>query len=172
VSMNTSPRTPPPGWYQDGSALRWWDGYAWGVYGSPASSGPVEQGKILAYLSHLGVFFLFVVPSLAIRVTEGRRNPYVKHHSTEALNFILTFVLLWLAIGIPTNASAPRSGQTLPGWVIAGWATMGFLALGMLTCSALGVIRAWQGVWWRYPISVRFVRGAQRQRATSRSQDN
>jgi len=37
--------TTPPGWYNDGRALRWWDGIAWGPYAPPPPVDMVTTGK-------------------------------------------------------------------------------------------------------------------------------
>jgi uncharacterized Tic20 family protein len=164
--MSGSPLLPPtlpaPGWYHDGSGLRWWDGLTWGPYAPPAEAAwtddGVESGRTLAILSHVGFFFAGIVMPLVLWATEGRRNPYVRHHSAEALNFQLTFLLAWVAAFVALIASTAASGGG--GWFLAVFAGMGVLWLTVAGCAIVGAVRAGQGRWWRYPLSIRFVRGA------------
>ncbi len=89
----------PPGWYHDGSAMRYWDGSAWGPYAPVMPRDPVAEGKAGAVLAHFGFFACWFVLPLVIRLTAGRDNEYVRHHSTEALNFMITTSILY-AIGM------------------------------------------------------------------------
>jgi hypothetical protein len=91
--------TTPPGWYHDGTAMRWWDGSAWGPYAPVIPRDPVAEGKTLAVITHFGMFACWFVLPLVIRLTGGRDNEYVRHHSTEALNFMITAGVLY-AIGM------------------------------------------------------------------------
>jgi hypothetical protein len=59
--------TTPPGWYNDGRALRWWDGIAWGPYAPPPPVDMVTAGKSTAVFSHLGFIECFFVIPLVIR---------------------------------------------------------------------------------------------------------
>ena len=86
----------PPGWYATEQGWRWWDGFAWGVLAPPPVPDE-ESGKTLAILTHLGVVFGgFIVP-LVIYLTEGKKNAFVRDHSREALNFQITFAIVWVA---------------------------------------------------------------------------
>lgn len=168
ASIPPMPSTPsaPPGWYHDGHALRWWDGRWWGQYApsrppAPAQD-PVAAGTTLAVLSHLGIFAGGVVLPIVCRVTEGERNEYVRHHSTEALNFQITFLIVWL-VCVATmfgTALASWDSDEPPLWWWVSLGVMTLAVLGAVAMSAVGAIRAGQGRWWRYPVSIRFVRGA------------
>jgi uncharacterized protein len=153
----------PPGWYHDGSAMRWWDGSAWGPYAPVLPRDPVQEGKTLAVIAHFGMFACWFVLPLVIRLTGGRDNEYVRHHSTEALNFMITSgVVYGMAFGIYLGGIAATFGSDGdgPSWFIAVMPLLWLVQLGVLAFSIMGAVRASQGVWWRYPISIRFVRGA------------
>jgi uncharacterized Tic20 family protein len=106
-------------------------------------------------LSHLGLLALYFVGPLVIRLTAGKDNVYVRHHSTEALNAQITFAIVWNLCGIGGVLLAAINDAFL--FLLLG-AGIGFIWI--LTTSILGAVRAWRGVWWRYPGSLRLVRGA------------
>ena len=91
------PGQPPPGWYPDQQGMtRWWDGQQWGA---PAPVPPrrpraaTTDPKTMAMLAQLlGIFTGFLGP-LIIFLVNGDKDPYVKHHSAEALNFHLTVLI-------------------------------------------------------------------------------
>lgn len=166
----TNAPTPPPGWYPDAGGWRWWDGHAWGPV-APAQQpvwpiDPVESGKTMSVLAHVGASFAAILLPLVLRLTEGDKNEYVRHHSTEALNFQITTAIVMFAgmltFMITSIATLDDDGTG------SGWAVVPFLALipvfiASATLSIVGAVRAGQGRWWRYPISIRFVRGARRE---------
>jgi len=157
-----APVLPPPGWYSDGIALRWWDGRSWGPYApaqhlAGAHAARASTSRTWAVLSHLG-FFLggFVLP-LVVRLTDGERNEFSRHHSTEALNLNITFMIAWI-------------GLYVPGFIVAiathgiGFLVIIPLMLGLgvtgFVWAIRGAIRANRGEWWTYPLIFRFVKGA------------
>lgn len=174
----TSP--PPPGWYPDGQGWRWWDGQRWGPAAPPSSpagpsatpapsgtapADPVGEGKIAAVLSHVSYFVAGLVLPLVFLLTEGKRNAYVRHHAAEALNFALTFLLAWLVafallVPVAVLSTSGLDDDDVPLGVLAWFGLVGLLWLAGAACSVVGAVRAGQGVWWRYPASIRLVRGA------------
>lgn len=173
-----------PGWYQqhDGQ-LRWWDGYSWGPF---AAAGAVpgylspSDSKLWATLAQATHFVLGWIGSLIIRQTKGKDDKFVKHHATEALNLSLTIELISLVLMIPFVASivvaAANSSQHYnaatgryvsdgpgPAFFIAFAVWMSILLIMSiygLIVAILGIIATTQGKWYRYPIVIRFVRGA------------
>jgi uncharacterized Tic20 family protein len=88
----------------------------------------------------------------------------VRHHATEALNFQLTFLIPWLAVVVTTLVLAAQNSE--PDGTTTGWIALPILAMFALFAlaavwSIMGAVRANQSTWWQYPISIRFVRGAQ-----------
>jgi uncharacterized protein len=171
------PQPPPPGWYDDGTTLRWWDGAAWGPAAPPAglpsveATDPVSEGTSPAVVSHVGILVFAVVLPLVFRLTEGKKNEFVRHHSTESLNFQLTFLILWIMGGVATMFAtfSRRGGDDASAWFLLPFLTMfGLFGVAVL-CAIVGAVRASQGRWWRYPVSIRFVSGARPERDHQRS---
>jgi uncharacterized protein len=149
--------------------MRWWDGTAWGPAAPPWSFGrgeagdPVQEGSTLSVLSHVGYFVAGFILPLIFRLTEGRKNEYVRHHSTEALNFQLTWFAGWVTgfVAVFVSLIAFSDGDGNPTvWFFLIWFGMAALYVTGAVFSVIGAIRAGRGEWWRYPVNIRFVRGA------------
>ena len=91
--------SPPPGWYPDPNGQsRWWDGQAWGAAAATPAAVPgtptaPSDARSMAMLSHLlGIFTGFLGP-LVIYLMNGRKDPFVRHHASEALNFQITYAI-------------------------------------------------------------------------------
>ncbi len=154
---------PPPGWYPDHSGhVRWWDGGQWGPYAPPPA--PSDTGTSLAIVSHLGMFAGGFVLPLVIYLTEGKKNEFVRHHAQEALNFQITYLLVWLAAAVFFFASFAASTwgeERLVGFFFPPVFPLMFLVWAAGAAAAVvGAVRASQHQWWRYPVSVRFVKGS------------
>lgn len=169
TNVGPPPVAPPPGWYMDPTGTqRWWDGWQWGP-AAPVRS-ETGDGKTLALIAHLGFLGVGPILPLVLRLTEGKRNAFVRHHSTEALNFQLTYLLVFfLGFGTFVGTSiahAPAQRGTAPPVIfLVVFAVMMLVGIANFVFSILGCVRASQERWWRYPMSIRFVRGA-RPRAT------
>jgi len=158
--------TPPPGWYHDGTQMRWWDGHAWGTqtaaptmpgpYGTPPARSEEAAGQTLAVLSHAGALIGGFILPLVVYLIEKDKNRFTRHHAAEALNFQLTFLVVIFStltvafVGIASGVPA--------------FAAMFLLLFGAMIAhyvlAVLGMINASRGEWWRYPINIRFVSGA------------
>jgi uncharacterized Tic20 family protein len=136
---------PPPGWYPDPlGQLRWWDGRAWGVAAPPASS---TDPKTMAMLAHaLGIATGFIGP-LVIYLTTGKQDPFVRHHSSEALNFQITLLIAMIA-----------SAALL--CLLVGFLLVFIVPIVAIVLEIQGTLAASRGEWWRYPINIRMVSGA------------
>lgn len=147
---------------------RWWDGAQWGQFAphpaaayTPATAAQPqsmeESGKTVAIFCHVGHFLLNVFLALIFRVTEGDKNPYVKHHATEALNFqltqlILTFGLMIVGIPLAIVTAGIFLILLIPAFIL-------IVILGIVW-TIQGAIAASRGEWYRYPFSFRMVSGA------------
>lgn len=160
----TESQQQPPGWYPDASGQqRWWDGYQWTDQTQAASQVPaaapytgqpvvaaanVQDEKTMAMLSQLlGIFTGFVGPLIMYLIAKDDQ-PFFKHHAAESLNFqitvaiayVVSFVLMLVIIGIFT--------------FFAVW-------IGAIVFGIIATLAANRGEWYRYPINIRLVPGAQ-----------
>jgi uncharacterized Tic20 family protein len=125
----------------------------------------VADGKIAAVLSHVGYFVAGFLLPLVFLLTEGRKNTFVRHHAAEALNFAITFLVAWVVAMVLLVPVAVLTGDLddddqVPVGLLAWLALVGLLWLAGAACSVVGAVRAGQGAWWRYPVSLRLVKGA------------
>jgi uncharacterized Tic20 family protein len=137
----------PPGWYPDPTGqMRWWDGQQWGqVAQSPAAPASMDP-KTMAMLAQLLGIFSFLGP-LIIYLINGEKDPFVRHHAAEALNFQIT-----LLIGYLTSFVLML--------VLIGFLTFFVVWIGGLVLMIMATIAANRGEWYRYPINIRLVPGA------------
>jgi uncharacterized protein len=149
------PSTAPPGWYPDATGhLRWWTGTTWGAYAPPASPGRTDA-RTLAMLAQLGQLVGgFIIP-LVLYLTVGKEDPFVRHHSAEALNFSITYVLAFFAVMV-----AFVVGLVYPPLLIGVFLTLITVVVGHLVLLIVAAVHANQGEWWRYPVCIRLVPGA------------
>jgi uncharacterized Tic20 family protein len=103
-----------------------------------------------------------LVPAIVLRVTVGRRDRFTRHHTTEALNAQIWFVVIWNVLLLPLDVTS-RDGGDPPGWAYIG-PLLGFVALLSLAGLAIrGAVQASRGNWWRYPLPFRVVPGSVRE---------
>lgn len=108
---------------------------------------PPQEDTTLAVLVHLSLFaFGLIGPLVAfLIVKDDPAKPFTRHHAAEALNFhlavtiaaIVSFALLFVLIGF----------VLLPAVVIASW-----------VLAILAAVAAGRREWYRYPVTIRFVR--------------
>lgn len=148
---------PPPGWYPDGSGQqRWWDGQQWGQvagqtspmatgYSAPPSSG--TDPRTMAMLCHLLAIFTGFLGPLVIYLTSGEKDPFVRHHAAESLNFQISLTIAWIVTFVLM-------------FLLVGFLIAPVLWIGSLVFEIIGATRANKGEWWKYPINIRMVSGA------------
>lgn len=143
----------PPGWYPDATgAQRYWDGTQWTDQVSSASVTPATTGasdeKTLAMLAQLlGIFTGFLGP-LVIYLVAKDDQPFVKHHAAESLNFQLTVLIGYIVSFVLMI-------------VLIGFLTFAVIWIGALVLSIMATVAANRGEWYRYPVNIRMVPGAQ-----------
>lgn len=109
----------------------------------PAPMNPADE-KLWATLTHVGsLFFGFLVPLIGFLVLKDR-GPFVRAHTATALNFQLTLLIAYIVGGILTIV--------LVGFVVIFAAYV----LNIVFC-IIAAVRANQGQWYRYPMSIPFV---------------
>ena len=151
--------TTAPGWYPDPTGqLRWWDGSQWGPYqqtaavpaqqmgmmgGGPADPAVRSQAALAHWLGLLG----WIGP-LIIYVTSADKDPYIRHHSAEALNFHLTMLIAYVISSFLII-------------VLIGLLLLPLVWIASIIFSIVGAGAANKGEWYKYPMTIRMVSGAQ-----------
>jgi len=140
----------PAGWYADANGQhRWWDGAQWGAV-APASAPAPPAGtdpRTLAMLAHLlGLLTGFVGP-LVLYLVNGDKDPFVRHHAAESLNFQITLTIAVV-------------GSFLAVFVLVGFLLLPVVIVGGIVLQIIGAVKANAGEWWRYPVNLRLVPGA------------
>ena len=154
-----------PGWYPDptNNQLRWWDGQAWGAYqeGAVPAAAPMaaaggvtdpKQTAMWAHYSGAGVLFLTCgsagwLGPLIIYLTSGAKDPFVKDQAAEALNFQITIAIALIVSAILMIV--------LIGFVLYPVAWLIGCIFGVIGGGAAN-----RGEWYRYPFSLKLVKGA------------
>jgi uncharacterized Tic20 family protein len=94
----------------------------------------------------LGIVVGFVGP-LIIYLVNGEKDPFVRHHAAEALNFQLTLLIAYLVSFVLM-------------FVLIGFLLIPVLIVLGIVFPIIAAMAASRGEWYRYPISIRMVTGA------------
>lgn len=119
---------------------------------------PVSQPPTIAYTSserlwsvlcHLSYFFglallAFLFP-MVVYLVMRTDSPFVTHHAREALNFHLS-LLIYAVLCIPLC------------FVIIGIPLLIAIGIGGIVCSIVAAVKASEGVYYQYPLAIRFFR--------------
>ena len=120
----------------------------------PAAPFNATEDKQWASFAHLGGILGFL-PSLIIWLVFKERGPFTDKEAKEALNFQITAAIAWVALFIVTSVlTAVTFG--LFGFV----APLLYLALAVVVIvfSILGFMKAKDGISYRYPFAIRFIK--------------
>ena len=109
-----------------------------------------DQERLWAMLAHLLSFvaaylFLGFVAPLVVLLVFGPRSPYVRAHAVESLNFNLTW-LLYAIVGV------------VLAFLLIGIPILIALGLAYLVLIVIASVRANNGEFYRYPLTIRFIR--------------
>jgi uncharacterized Tic20 family protein len=124
---------------------------------APQPAQPLSESddKLWASLAHFGGV-LWILPSLLIFLILKDRGPKVRVEAKEALNWQITFLIIWIVwsiiaaiITIPLLLAGIGFLVTLIGFLI--WAVNAVLSI-------LGGIKVNGGGSYRYPFSFRFIK--------------
>jgi len=153
----------PPGWYTTAYGWQWWDGVRWYP---PTQQGGGGDEKTFAILSHLGAFLGGVILPLVFFLL-SKDKPYARHHSCEALNFQITYFIVAIGGaglmfgGFGVVAALEAHTDSAAGFFVPfllGFGLLMVAALAHTILSIVGAVKASQMEWWRYPVSIRFVK--------------
>ena len=100
--------------------------------------------KLWATLVHLGAIFFHFLPALIGYLLLKDRGPFIRQHTTAALNFQLTILLGYL-IGFFTL------------WILVGFLILIVAAVLNVIFSIIAAVAANRGQPYRYPIALPFI---------------
>ncbi|MFC3687874.1 DUF4870 domain-containing protein [Aquipuribacter hungaricus] len=124
---------------------------------SPMTPADETTWSTVAHLSWLAgsLVGLPVLGPLVLWLVLRERGPFVRHHTAEALNLQLSVLLYGLGVaavgGILTLVTF---GVFAPVWALAG----GMLVVAAVVLTVVGAVAASRGQWYRFPLTLRFVR--------------
>ena len=115
------------------------------------AAGPSRDERTMAMFCHLSSFAGYVVPfgniigPLVVWLIKREESDFVDSHGRQVLNFQLS-LLIWFLVCIPLA------------FVIIGI----FLAIGLgilsLVCTIVGAFKANDGKYYRYPLTIPFLK--------------
>lgn len=94
-------------------------------------------------------FGIPVIGPLVVFLVFGHRSAFVLHHGAESLNFNITMLIALIASFILV-------------FVLIGFLLLPIVGLLWLVLTILAAVAGSRGEWYRYPLTVRFVRYAGR----------
>lgn len=116
-------------------------------YGGPAAApqpmSPADE-KLWATLVHIGGIFFNFIPALIGYLLLKDRGPFVRAHTTAALNFQLTMLIGYVVGSILTV-------------VIIGIFILIAVGILSLVFSIIAAVKANQGEFYTYPLSIKFL---------------
>ena len=114
--------------------------------------GPDKDERTWAMIAHLSAFATFVLPSfgqivgpLVVWLVKRDTSPFVADQAKEALNFQITATIAFVVAGVLI-------------FVLIGIPLLLLLGLAWLVLTVVAGVRANEGVRYRYPLTVRFVK--------------
>lgn len=121
----------------------------------PAAPLSAADDKLWASLAHFGGI-LWILPSLIIFLVFKDRGERTRVEGKEALNWQITFLIIWIAWWIIAAILTIPLILIGVGWLVT---LIGFLVyIGNAILCILGGVKVQQGGSYRYPFSFRFIK--------------
>lgn len=114
-------------------------------YAGPAQPLNPNDEKLYATLTHIGGIFFSAIPALIVFLVFKDRGPFVRAHSVTALNFQLTMLLAAVIGGVLTI-------------VLIGFLVLAAASIAILVFSIIAAVAANNGQYYRYPLTIPFVK--------------
>jgi uncharacterized Tic20 family protein len=132
------------------------------TYSAPPLS-PADE-NLWSTLAHIGNVIGFL-PSLLIFLILGPRSPRVRQESREALNFVITGLIAWVALWI-AGAVVGGIANALPSGIGLLFGLIGLLIglaafavwVVVVVLSIVAAVRVNSGGSYRYPFSLRLIK--------------
>jgi uncharacterized protein len=129
-------------WQQPGSPVPPAYGHAPQQYGVVPM--PASEARMWSVLAHLGGTFLSFLVPLVVYVVFKDRDPFVRRHSSAALNFHLTLAIAYLVAAVLMI-------------VLIGFLLAALLWVMALVFTIMASVAAGEGHDYQYPLSIPFV---------------
>jgi uncharacterized protein len=111
------------------------------VYAKPLNLTP-DSERTVAILSHVvGIPFEFFGPLVAYLIFNGK-GPFVTHHVKESLNFGITMILWFVILAVS----------------IVGLLVIWAVPIVYVILRIVAAVQASQGVFFKYPLTIRFIK--------------
>jgi len=123
----------------------------------PPEGGTDSRGWAVG--AHLSPWVAGFIGPLVVRLAR-KDDPYVEHHSREALNYhlsLMIYVLGWIVVSTIVILVLAAAGAVVVGIIIFGLGFLGLMYLGFVP-PIIGAIRASNGDTYHYHLSIRFVK--------------
>lgn len=112
-----------------------------------ATTNVNRQDKTLAILVHLGgLFFSWVGPLIIYLIKKGSGDDFTIHNARESLNFQLTLLIAYVVSFVLS-------------FILIGLFLLWVVILSNLILSIMAAVKASNGVDYRYPMTIRFIKG-------------
>ena len=106
-----------------------------------------QPDKTFAILVHLsGLFFSWLGPLIVYLIKKGSNEEFTVYHAREALNFQLTLLVLYI-------------GCFILSFILIGLFLFWIVMLSNLILSIMAAVKASNGIDYRYPMTIRFIKG-------------
>ncbi len=118
------------------------------VVGAQPEPAPVEQDKdarTMGMLAHLLAIFIGFLGPLIIWLIKKESSEFVDDQGKEALNFQITVILAMIVAFLTT-------------FICIGVVLVPAVAIANLIFCIMGTLKANQGVRYRYPVNIRFIK--------------
>ncbi|CAI9391112.1 hypothetical protein MICABA_01666 [Microbacterium sp. T2.11-28] len=109
----------------------------------PQPLNPADE-KLWSTLVHVGGIFFGFLPALIGYLVMKDRGPFVRSHTSTALNFQLT-LLIAEVVGWLTS------------WLLIGFFIVFAVYIVRIVFSIIAAVKANQGQWYKYPLSITFL---------------
>ena len=112
--------------------------------GQPGPLNPNDE-KTWALGTHLLCLVASFIAPLVVWLVFKGRGPFLEHHAKEALNFQITVLIAALV-------------SSLLIFLLVGLVLLPLVGLWALIMPIIAAVKASSGEWYRYPLTVRFIR--------------
>lgn len=136
----TNAAPPPPGGYQPNQPM------------SPADE------KLWATLVHLGGIFFGFIPALVGYLVLKDRGPFVREHTRQALNFQISYTIYTVGAFIVLSIVAIPLALVTLGIGVAVIYIAFLIPLAMIVFMIIAAVKANQGFYYRYPVTIEFIK--------------